>query len=1082
MRAQPRGNAHTTVVCLLIAVGLASAGCGADAGSGGGAEGAGAASSGVQHDSASSDAGYYSSSGGSDASGSSGGRGGWQDTAAGGSSSSGGDAASANSNGGGPGEEDNTPQTWVGKEGANPFATVDVGGGETLVLEKVRVAVRVEGLRVRTLIDHIYSNPHDKQLEGTFRYSLPTESSVSYYAMFGAESTTQPVFFGDGDQLKGATAEQVAAASPSAVAEGGKQLWGKLMQARVHENVAAQQAYELETEQKVDPGLVQQVAPNTFTARVFPIPAKGRSRVLIAYEQTLPRVPNGYEYAFALPKGDIDELDFTLVAFKKQGSALKSGKHVGKASAVIENDTAGAYIARKTLTSKSEGNTLVFQFDAAGTSEADVLAGTDPVLNKDYAVLRLRPNIKALDKPVAANANAVFVLDTSRSEHPKRFDLNMQLIDGILAQSAGIKQFNVLTFDAGARWLFSKWQTNDAAGRQAVKDAMKGVLLEGGTDFSAALRALAAPPFVADTAQQGGTPADVFVLSDGSITWGGRDVDAMLGRYLTTTPFEGRIFAYRTGLGSENLALYHKLTANGAIFNCDTQTALTACFTAHQNAGITLTKVELVADKQFSKAAEMTDLLVAGRQAMLYPGAHLTIAGTLQASGGALVRIHGTAQGKPVVHDIPVELMPSGELAPRAWAEIAVAQLFDSGGAQLRGLGMALSQHYMIPSSQAAFVVLENDKLYKHYALTEWATKFTGQALSGLINAAYAAGQKAFGTWARVHKLLQLWDPNVQLLKNHGAFIAGLAAAASGTDMELADSTLAIPLVKQADVVATYIAALGTDAAKLPATHVNEAERRRKQAKFGAAVRALSTATEVLPGDTEVARMTGYRLLSWGHLPEAAAQLFGVLEQRPLEPQSWRDLANAVRSDRPALAAVLFEAALAGKWHSKFKAITTVVREEYAMLLSALPTMSNPKLAPLLKARIEQWKLTVPTDKLRVTATWNTNNTDIDLWVTDPFGEKCFYSNKTLKSGGVLLDDLTQGFGPERFSAATSVPGKWTVQLHYYANNGNQLVSETYAQISIVVNAGTPGQSISHHNVVLPKVGDVVDVATVELK
>ncbi len=229
--------------------------------------------------------------------------------------------------------------------------------------------------------------------------------------------------------------------------------------------------------------------------------------------------------------------------------------------------------------------------------------------------------------------------------------------------------------------------------------------------------------------------------------------------------------------------------------------------------------------------------------------------------------------------------------------------------------------------------------------------------------------------------------------------------------------------------------------------------------------------------------MAGYRLTAWNQLPAAAAQLFGVLEARPLEPQSWRDLANVVRGQKPALAAVFFEAALAGKWHPKFKQLKHVLKEEYALMLASLPKdPKNAALDGLIKARQKHHNLIAPTDGMRVTVTWNTNNTDIDLWVINPQGEKCYYQHKKLSTGGALLDDLTSGFGPERFAVAKPMAGKWKILLHYYANNGNKLIAETYAQVTIVTHAGKPNQAVMHHNVVLNKVQDVVNVATVAFK
>src|SRR5688572_1439413 len=60
----------------------------------------------------------------------------------------------------------------------------------------------------------------------------------------------------------------------------------------------------------------------------------------------------------------------------------------------------------------------------------------------------------------------------------------------------------------------------------------------------------------------------------------------------------------------------------------------------------------------------------------------------------------------------------------------------------------------------------------------------------------------------------------------------------------------------------------------------------------------------------------------------------------------------------------------------------------------------------------------VPAKDLRVTLTWDTPATDVDLWVTTPDGEKVFYGHREGKSGGTLDTDVTTGFGPETFTHA----------------------------------------------------------------
>ena len=71
---------------------------------------------------------------------------------------------------------------------------------------------------------------------------------------------------------------------------------------------------------------------------------------------------------------------------------------------------------------------------------------------------------------------------------------------------------------------------------------------------------------------------------------------------------------------------------------------------------------------------------------------------------------------------------------------------------------------------------------------------------------------------------------------------------------------------------------------------------------------------------------------------------------------------------------------------------------------------------------------------VQVSLTWNTT-ADLDLWVTDPAGERIYYGNRTSASGGQLDVDDTSGFGPENiFWPTNGAPaGTYTVQVDHYA-------------------------------------------------
>jgi len=88
------------------------------------------------------------------------------------------------------------PQVWHRDQRRPSFARVYVGDGNALELVSLQVTVTVEGPRARTVVDHIFRNPHDRQLEGTFEYPLPSGASPSYFAMFLGQSreTVPPRF------------------------------------------------------------------------------------------------------------------------------------------------------------------------------------------------------------------------------------------------------------------------------------------------------------------------------------------------------------------------------------------------------------------------------------------------------------------------------------------------------------------------------------------------------------------------------------------------------------------------------------------------------------------------------------------------------------------------------------------------------------------------------------------------------------------------------------------------------------------------------------------------------------------------
>src|SRR5262249_10082388 len=152
------------------------------------------------------------------------------------------------------------------RDGQRPtFARVYLGGGNSLDLVSLQVSVTVEGPRARTVVDHIFHNPHDRQLEGTFEYPLPTGASVSYFGMFqgqtrpSAEGGMRTAESKETSKLRIPHSElripaALARLNPSEMAHQVSTAdWGRLQEARVVSKQKALETYEDIVRTRIDP-------------------------------------------------------------------------------------------------------------------------------------------------------------------------------------------------------------------------------------------------------------------------------------------------------------------------------------------------------------------------------------------------------------------------------------------------------------------------------------------------------------------------------------------------------------------------------------------------------------------------------------------------------------------------------------------------------------------------------------------------------------------------------------------------------------------------------------------------------------
>jgi uncharacterized protein YfaP (DUF2135 family) len=103
--------------------------------------------------------------------------------------------------------------------------------------------------------------------------------------------------------------------------------------------------------------------------------------------------------------------------------------------------------------------------------------------------------------------------------------------------------------------------------------------------------------------------------------------------------------------------------------------------------------------------------------------------------------------------------------------------------------------------------------------------------------------------------------------------------------------------------------------------------------------------------------------------------------------------------------------------------------------------VGNNRLVEVLNTQKQPFKIIDNLDAaaILVTLTWDTDQTDLDLYVTDPTGATSWYGGHTTPDGGDLDYDVQYGYGPEHWTLSYGDTIRWgsnyTVRVHYYTDH-----------------------------------------------
>lgn len=220
-------------------------------------------------------------------------------------------------------------------------------------------------------------------------------------------------------------------------------------------------------------------------------------------------------------------------------------------------------------------------------------------------------------------------------------------------------------------------------------------------------------------------------------------------------------------------------------------------------------------------------------------------------------------------------------------------------------------------------------------------------------------------------------------------------------------------------------------------------------------VRILSNLAELNLENTDILRALASKLME-RKLYSLAVPVFEKLVALKGEVlQFYRDLGMAYYfAGEPQKAVETLYSVAYKKWDSRFEGGQQIALNDMNAIIAACKrSKTNLDLAGIDKDLIENFDVDV-----RIILTWNTDDCDVDLWVTDSDGEKCFYGNRLTANGARMSRDFTQGYGPEEFCVKKSPDGKLKIEANYFGNHQQKVLQPVTVQAEVYTNFGRENQ------------------------
>ena len=941
-------------------------------------------------------------------------------------------------------------------------------------LQELSMDILVMGQTAVTTMEMTFYNPNDRVMEGEFEFPLSNGQEVSRFAL---------------------------------------DIDGKLREGVVVDKALGRQAFEDITRRNVDPGLLEKTEGNNFRARVYPMPAQGVRRILIAFEQELSQKDGQDFYFLPIASG------VKLKHFKLRTEVVSR-----MVKADIENtlqlnfgQSRNSYISEVKKDNYTLDQNIGLTFPKIDKPQLlTATKGTDSYLYGNIALEK--QSLREKEKPKSIG----ILWDISSSSQKRDFAKEFALLDAYFKEIKEVKvALTTFHIRSSAAIPFKVENGN----WQELRQYLEKLIYDGATDPQAMLF----PP----------ESDEYFLFSDGIFNFRDKNFDF--------TRLIGQLHVPVNVVSSQLVANMDKLqylsgATGGSFINLNTQEVSQA-----------------VKALQYQAFQVLDYKVKKGNVVNLYPqkgtlvGENFTFSGYLNSEDATLVVSLGYPNKVIVEKELTFSKNTAAsdeefDLLRRVWAEKKIAQLRREG-AESKAIDV-VGRRYGIVTEGNSLIVLETAEDYVRYQITppkELEQEYN--KLSSEINSEKMEEQKQALERVIIQSKEQTswWQTSYPIKKKntkrnkeygtppppppammvHAEEIAEYNNAAEmlrydasddnakmadmGTagydiiadnsaqqmEMELAEPAAeslgynppqARIVLNAYDPDTPYLKVMEyTDPAKAietyhklkkeygqtPSFYVDVADYFFKRGDLAQAVLVVSNLAELSLEDAQLLRVLGYKLSSYKAYKEAIEVFRKVVTIREEEPQSYRDLGLALAEDKQYQEAVetLYKV-VKNAWDDRFGDVQLVTMNDINSLVARHKGIkTNFMDKRLLKSE--------PVD-IRVVLSWDTDNCDMDLWVTDPTDEKCFFDNKLTYLGGKISKDVTQGYGPEEFMLKKAPKGSYKIEADYFGTRSQKQLMPVTLRITFYTHFGTDKEQKQETTVRVTNEKDVIEVGSFE--